>query len=665
MDIETKDGILLRNIPDGTPDEVIKARLAVIREEKQPEASIADKIASNPITRFAIGAAKPIIGGAQLAANAFGSQGVKDAVNDHLATLDEMTQRGKASQSSFGRGLGEVADFGGQVLSPVNAGLAKLLPVGATVGSMAGKGAVLGAAGAASAPIMERAKQKDYWENKGAETGIGAVMGGVATPILGKLGQAIAERLPRGGIGNNAIASQQTDTIIADALKEVNQTVADLPRAEYQALRQHVLGALKSGKQVDAAALLRSKDFESAGIPALLGQITRDPTQFAKEKNLRGVAGVGEPIMQRLDLQNKGLQSGIGKFADGASDRVTAGEKLAAALKSTDDSMGSQITAGYKAVRAGGEKDFEVPLQGLAQDAANTIKDFADKVPSGVRNRLAEYGLLDGKQTKVFTFEDADSLLKLINSHVGSDKATNTALGQLRTAVKNTMLDAPVSDAYAPVRNMAAQRFKLQELVPALKAAADDTESADQFIRKYVIAAPTKDVTMMADLLSKTAPEAKAEVRAQIGKQLQRAAFGENTAGDKLFTPERFNKVVDDIGPKKLAAFFTQPEIDQIKRYGRVGAYINSVPSGAPVSSSNSNIASMALNYGGKLLAPVSKVAALAQAVASPIINQRTVANSVAAQVPTTRAPMTPEQRAMLSKLLGASAVGAGLAATQ
>ena len=45
MDIETKDGILLRNIPDGTPDEVIKARLAVIREEKQPEASIADKIA--------------------------------------------------------------------------------------------------------------------------------------------------------------------------------------------------------------------------------------------------------------------------------------------------------------------------------------------------------------------------------------------------------------------------------------------------------------------------------------------------------------------------------------------------------------------------------------------------------------------------------------------
>ena len=31
MDIQTKDGILLRGIPDGTPDDVIKARIQQIR----------------------------------------------------------------------------------------------------------------------------------------------------------------------------------------------------------------------------------------------------------------------------------------------------------------------------------------------------------------------------------------------------------------------------------------------------------------------------------------------------------------------------------------------------------------------------------------------------------------------------------------------------------
>jgi len=34
MDIQTKDGILLRNIPDGTSDDVIKARLQEIRGNK-------------------------------------------------------------------------------------------------------------------------------------------------------------------------------------------------------------------------------------------------------------------------------------------------------------------------------------------------------------------------------------------------------------------------------------------------------------------------------------------------------------------------------------------------------------------------------------------------------------------------------------------------------
>lgn len=626
------------------------------------QASIADKIASNPVTRFAIGAAKPVLGAVQLGANAIGGK-TAEAVNDHLATLEEMTNRGKAAQSGFGRGVGEVADFAGQVLSPVYGGAAKLMPMVGGTGALAAKGAALGGVSAAANPVMEREKQSDYWANKGLETAVGTVTGGIATPLMGKLGEAIAARLPRGGETNAARASLETDRVLREALADVGQRIDDLPKVQYDALRKQVLDSFKSGKQLDVAALLRKTDFDAAGMPSLLGQITRDPTQYAKEMNLRGVAGVGEPIMERLNLQNKALGEGIGKYAKGASDRVTAGERLAAALKATDDSMSSQISAGYKAVRAGGEKDLEVPLQGLAQDAANVIKDFADKVPSGVKNRLAEYGILDGKQTKVFTFEDADSLLKLINSHVGSDSATNTALGQLRAAVKKTMLDGPVPDAYAPVRNLAAKRFQLQEIVPALKAAADDTVSADQFVRKFVSTAPTKDVRALAELLRSTAPETLQEVRAQIGRQLQREAFGTNPAGDNAFLPKAFKDAMDDIGAKKLAAFFNQKEIEELQRLGRVGAYMHSIPGKSATSTSNSNPAAMALNYGSKLIGgPVGTAAAIGKALAAPIANNRTVNNAIAAQVPTSRAPITPEQRAILAKLLGGVGVASGLA---
>lgn len=39
MDIQTKDGIMLRNVPDGTPDDVIKARIAQIREQNAKPAA--------------------------------------------------------------------------------------------------------------------------------------------------------------------------------------------------------------------------------------------------------------------------------------------------------------------------------------------------------------------------------------------------------------------------------------------------------------------------------------------------------------------------------------------------------------------------------------------------------------------------------------------------
>lgn len=44
MDIQTKDGILLRNIPDGTPEETIKARIASIRQERGLSAPAAQPV---------------------------------------------------------------------------------------------------------------------------------------------------------------------------------------------------------------------------------------------------------------------------------------------------------------------------------------------------------------------------------------------------------------------------------------------------------------------------------------------------------------------------------------------------------------------------------------------------------------------------------------------
>jgi hypothetical protein len=103
--------------------------------------------------------------------------------------------------------------------------------------------------------------------------------------------------------------------------------------------------------------MLRKQDFDSVGMPALAGQINRDPMQFAKELNLSGVQNVGEPIAARLNEQNRILQTGIGKFENGANpDAYVAGNQIATSLAGTDEMLRKHVTGLYDAARASAEK---------------------------------------------------------------------------------------------------------------------------------------------------------------------------------------------------------------------------------------------------------------------------------------------------------------------
>lgn len=590
------------------------------------------------------------------------------AVDSRMADTERQYQ---AARQANGQTGADVARFAGNLASPTNAALAAVTPAAAvtTIPRMAATGGALGLGGGLLTPVLDPAEQANFGTTKAVQGAVGLGTGAVLTPVVGKVLQAAAPYVGRvidnltGKTETNlARASLETDSILRQALADVGQTIDDIPKQQYDALRQQVNNALRGGKKLDAAALLRKQDFQELGLPSTLGQITRDPMQFARERNLRGVAGVGDPIMQRFDAQNQSLQQILGGYANGASERVTAGERLSQALKGVDDSMRGKVSSLYGAARESAGKDLEVPLQGLAQDASQVLEDFADKVPAAIKNKLDSYGILKGgNQTKVFTFDEANKLLQSINDHVGIDKATNTALSRLRDSVKNAMLESGSEDAFAPARAAASMRFKLQDAVPALKAAADGSVAPDAFVRKFVIGGNAAEVKGLARVLQQTSPEAYQEARAQLGAQIQRAAFGENQAGDKLLAPERLSKALRDIGTEKLSAFFSPTEITQMQRVGRVGAYINSSPGAAAVNSSNT--AATALNLAANQVPGVSAKVNIVKALAMPILNARAVSRAVASEVPQETAKASPELirrsqlAAALSGLIGSGAV--------
>jgi hypothetical protein len=353
-------------------------------------------------------------------------------------------------------------------------------------------------------------------------------------------------------------------------------------------IRQQAAELIQQNPGVDPAAALRSQDFRNVGISPTLGQITRDPTQFANELNMRGVNGIGSPLANRFNQQNTQLQQALYGLTGNATDAYQAGTSIKQSLQSIDDTLSKQVSNAYSAAKASSGKNLDVPLTGVAQDYAQVLNDFGDKVPSGVRNNFNQLGLMGGTQQKTFTIENAENLLKVINANQSNDPATNAALATLRNSVKNAILTADdKGGVFAPARQLAAQRFALHEQIPALEASASNSINADDFVKKFIVGGKTDQVSALANLLREQAPASFTEARNQIGAQLAMKGFGQNVAGDAPFKPAGFAQQMSAFGPSKLGAFYTPEEINQLNTIGRVGSYMNAFPSSAPVNTSN------------------------------------------------------------------------------
>lgn len=409
--------------------------------------------------------------------------------------------------------------------------------------------------------------------------------------------QAIRELGPQG--------AQSYESAPPQGAPATGQATANSTFDPLQPIKDQVAQALQQNPDVNPAAVMRAQDFRSLGMDPTLGQITRDPMQYAAESNIRGTPP-GAAITNRFNQQNAQLQQALTGLTGTPSDAYQAGSTIKSALKSIDDQMGQQVSDAYAAARASSGKNLDVPLTGVAQDYAQALNDFGDKVPSGVRNNFNQLGLMTGTQQKTFTIENAENLLKVINANQSNDPATNAALGQLRNSVKNAILSADdQGGVYAPARALAAQRFALQDQIPALGAASADSVNADDFVRRFVIGGKTDEVSAMANLLQQQSPEAFQVARNQIGSQLASKGFGVNPAGDAKFNPSPYIQQMTAFGPTKLAAFYTPDELAQLNTIGRVGAYMNSFPSAAPVNTSNTASAIASLLSSGVKKVPI------------------------------------------------------------
>lgn len=587
------------NAPEGaSQDDVMRYARQQWSQSRAP--TVGDKAASIGKSAAA-GMLDPILGVSQLISKSLSSlssvggeytKPVTDFLDREAGLYDRQIKEGNqdveaARQRAGFEGI-DLSRLGANIVNPVNAipaaGVLGKASAISRVPALAARGAVAGGAGAAIQPVINT---DNYLTEKLSQIGLGAVGGGVMTPVVGKLSTAIGRRINQVG---HMLNRPRADDVINDAFAEAGLRQTDFSATQMKALRAEVEAALKVGKLVNPAAIARKADFDELGMRGTAGQITRDPTQYTDEVNLSKIAGVGEGVRDRMNEQSRRLEELVGGFAAGADEPVVAGQRVMDRLKNVDDQMRDRVSGLYKSARQSASAADSVPTTGLAQDLANIADDYEGSIPAGLLNRFRRYGFLGGDQKKVFDMAEAEKLLQATNDYgSATDRTVQSAIGSVRNALKKAISEgADDAGPFAGARQAAATRFKIHDAVPALDKVSRGQAKPDDFIARYVERAPVGEVKEMVGLLDDDSLQA---IRKMIGDDLQRAAFSSNPAGDARFSPVRYTEKLRKLGDSRLGAFFNSKELAQIKRIGRVAGYKESRPANSAVNESNTTSA--------------------------------------------------------------------------
>lgn len=514
----------------------------------------------NALINTATGAKLPTLQGATT--DLLNRVGLPQAANSTERVVGDAT-RALASVAATGGAGGALAGAANPAVAAAGQGLASNL--GTQFGSAIGSA---GASGSAREGGLSPTMQL------GAGL-LGGLAGGAAAQGVGSL----YDRLTRQTLAPNADALGAT-TGTEDMSANARRSLSENPTPEQTARMQQLA---QQNPNATPAQLRRAAEFDALGIEPTTGQLTRDPTQFADELNYRRTQPA---LANRFNQQDARLGDVLGGLEQTAPlDRYQAGQGLVDSFEAIDRQAGQRVSDAYTAARNSAGARLDVPTTGLAQDYGTILRDFEDKIPTAVRSRFNSYGLGDvGNQTRTMDMNDANELTKLINSHVGSDPTTNLALSRLRGAVNDAVQSAPDGGGtFTQAKQLAQQRFQAREMMPLLDDAAARSANPETAFQRYIVGGQTPQVEAMAETMRTSAPDQFAQTRAQMQNYLEQAAFGNGAE----FRPAGYMQALERLGPRKLAAFFSPDEVNQINSVGRVGYLMKGRPSGSPVNTSN------------------------------------------------------------------------------
>ena len=517
----------------------------------------------------------------------------------------------------------------GNAANPTN-----YLSPGGAAGSVAGRIGQAAMQGGAISGVQAAAESTDpnsfWWDTaKGTAVGTaaGAALGSLVETALPALrwGLSKARSLVGDGTGPQVVGSptvpMAADAIVKQALQGAGTDPATVNLNLLSGMRQDVQSALEHGADISPAAIVNRARAESLPVPVQLtrGQATGDAMLFAREQNLRGITGVGEPITQRLTDQNAAFIGNLDALgAKNAPDTVSTGQMYAAKLQQAWDAMQAQKDALYAKVR--NSQGQSAAMDGVS--AAENIKATLDSPQAS-----HAYDLLPGNIQKTIdslqwgdmplTVSQWQSLDKIWGQaqRGTSDGSVAYAIGQARQMLS----DAPIADdvgaeakqAYQAAKQAHAQQMSLvdpklpngtpnPQYQPLMKAVVMDGKGDTLFNDGFLNAAPTQAAKNL-QFLSQIDPNAPQTIGSTLMGEIKRQALSSASDGRGTVSEAVLRGWANDpVKSARLSALMPKPAVDTFGNLAATVEAAKKIPAGSAVNTSNSG--SAVVNAGVSML---------------------------------------------------------------
>jgi hypothetical protein len=501
--------------------------------------------------------------------------------------------------------------LGGQAANPVNylsPGSAATTAVG-RIGQAAAQGAAVSAAQPSTTP------GSFWWDKvKGAVTGAatGAAISGVvesAMPLI-RLGINAARKALGGG--QAAAATPAADAIVNSALASKGVDPNSIDVNVIAGLKQEAQSALEHDAEPSAESIANRARAESLPVPVRLlrGQATGDPIAYSTEQNLRGIAGVGEPITTRLQEQNSAFIQNLDALgAKNAPDPVSTGQQVSERVQKLWDGMQAQKEAAYNAVRNSRGQSAAMDQFTAAQqirDALDTPQAMHawDTLPSHIQRTIQD--MEDGKLP--LTVAQMQSLDKAWGADARA--ADGSAAYAINTA-RRILGNAPIQDdvgqeariAYQQAKQLHANQMSMldpklpngrpnPDFQPIVKSVVQDGKPPETLFQQHFMGAAPSVAQKNLSFLNQLDPSSGQQVGQTLMGEIKRLAL--SSASDERGTVSQSvlnSWARDPVKAARMEALMPDPAVQTFRNLASTVEVAKRFPVASTVNTSNTGSA--------------------------------------------------------------------------